>query len=200
MTKELSYTQKAIDLFKRKLGKVVTSEELAQLTGTDGKPISHNIRRIFELRDEKGFNIVNHRDNERTGLNLKVDEWMLLSPDPDPKKIKSRGVNKRIRFEVFERDHYTCQICGRDINDKDPINPNQKIVLHVGHKVAHKQGTDNTANDKELKADDFITMCSVCNEGEKNKDLKIFTLLDRVKDSDKSTQYEIYDYLKDNLN
>ena len=109
MQKGKSYTQNAIDLFKSKLGKIVTSEELAQLPGKDGKPISHNMRRVFELRDEKGYNIVNHRDNERTGLNLKVDEWILLDPNPDETRIKDRGVNKRIRFDVFERDKYTCQ-------------------------------------------------------------------------------------------
>lgn len=84
-----SYTQKALELFQSKVGRIVTSQELAQLTGQSGKPISHNIRRVFELRDERGYDIVNHNDNEKTGLNLKVNEWVLLSKNPDPKKNKA---------------------------------------------------------------------------------------------------------------
>ncbi|HBM46136.1 MAG: HNH endonuclease [Parcubacteria group bacterium GW2011_GWF2_38_76] len=193
--KQKSYIDKALDLFRSKLGKIVRSEELAQLTGTSGKPISHNIRRIFELRDELGYNIVNHKDNDKTGLNLKVDEWVLLDKDPDPKKIRSRGVNKKIMFEVFSRDNFTCQTCGRTIEDDDPFKSGHKIKLHVGHKIAHKR-KEGEATDKILTKDDFITMCNVCNEGAKNNDLISITLFDRVKDTDEQTQRNIYDFLK----
>ncbi|HPF30693.1 MAG TPA: hypothetical protein PLO25_00045 [Candidatus Saccharibacteria bacterium] len=169
--KQKSYTQKALELFQKRLGKIVTSEELAQITGTKGNPISHNIRRIFELRDEQGYNIVNHKDNDVTGLNLKVNEWVLLNMEPDPKKIRSRGVNKKIMFEVFTRDHFTCQTCGRTPQDDDPVN-------------------------SILTKDDFVTMCNVCNEGAKNNDLKKVTLLDRVKSTDDLTKKEIFDFLK----
>lgn len=190
-----SYIGKALSLFQSRIGKLVTSEELAQLTGTKGKPISHNIRRIFELRDEMGYNIVNHKDNEKTGLNLKINEWVLLEKDPDPNRIRSRGVNKRIMFEVFSRDNFTCKTCGRTPEDDDPFKPGHKIILHVGHKLAHKRNIENAIT-KVLTKDDFVTMCNVCNEGAKNTDLKSITLFDRVKDADKETQKNIYDFLK----
>lgn len=197
--KQKSYVGKALDLFQKNLGKVVTSETLAQVTGAKGKPISHNIRRIFELRDEQGYNIANHKDNEKTGLKLKVNEWVLLDKNPDPQKIRSRGVNKRIMFEVFSRDNFTCKTCGRTPEDDDPFKPGHKIKLHVGHKIAHKRKDDEMLTNA-LTKDDFITMCNVCNEGAKNNDLELITLLDRVKNSDAETKKKILELLLDKSN
>ncbi len=191
-----SYKNKALELFKSKLGKPVTSEELAQITGSKGKPISHNIRRIFELRDEDGYNIINHKDGDFNGVKLKVNEWILTDIGPDPKKIRSRGVNKKIMYEVFERDSFTCQTCGRTPHDDDPFKPGHKIILHVGHKIAHKRKNGESI-DKILTKDDFITMCNVCNEGAKNTDLKPISLTDRIKNTDIETQRNIFNILKE---
>jgi len=204
-----AYTKKALEWFKLNLGKIVTSAELARITGEKGHPISHNMRRIFELRDEQGYEIINWRDNETSGFNLNVDEWVLLNKEPNPKNIRTRGVNKNIMFEVFERDGYQCQICGRMKGDEDPFKKGHKIKLHVGHIVAHKRnGNKNTIEferieemneNKKLTKEDFITMCNVCNEGAKNKDIKIITLQDRVEKVDKKTKEEIFEYLKKDL-
>lgn len=208
--RQKSYKENALDLFKLKLGESVTSEELAQIGGVRGKPISHNIRRVFELRDEQGYNIVNHKDNENTGLNLKVNEWVLLDSSPDPKKIRPRGVNKRIMFEVFTRDGFRCQFCGLTPKDDDPFKSGHKIKLHVGHIIAHKrqnrkdvvkvEAIKNIEENHELTKDDFITMCNVCNEGAKNKDLQIATLADEVINSEYAIQKEIFELLKKKFN
>ena len=42
-------------------------------------------------------------------------------------------------YEVFTRDDYTCQTCGRTPKNDDPFRPKQKIKLHVGHMIAHKR-------------------------------------------------------------
>lgn len=194
-----SYKQNALELFQSRLGKKVTSQELAQVPGKDGKPISHNIRRIFELRDEDGYEIVNWKDNDWTELKLKVNEWVLLRKDPNPKKIRPRGVNKRIMFEVFSRDDYQCRICGRTRDDDDPFRPGHKIKLHVGHIRAHKRKRGEEREAKKLTKDDFITLCNVCNEGAKDKDIKIITLLDRVKKAKKKDKEEILEWLKTNV-
>lgn len=113
-TKGLSYKKSALRWFKKKnLGKAVTSEELAQIEGKSGT-ISHNIRRIFELRDEDGYKLVNHKDNDETGLDLNRDEWVLLEPEPDPSRVRPRGVDKKIRWKVLSRDGFQCQFCGRE--------------------------------------------------------------------------------------
>lgn len=205
-TSGMAYKRRILMWFQQNLGKVVTSEELAQIPGRDGKPISHNIRRVFELRDEDGYDIANHKDNESRNLKLKIDEWVLLKHDPDPKKIRARGVNKRIRFDVFSRDNYICQFCGKTPADDDPFRPGHKIALHVGHIIAHKrkegahfvrvESLEETKAPQKLSADDFITMCNVCNEGAKNNDLKVMTLLDQVRAADKKTKREILEYLE----
>ncbi|EOU1871284.1 hypothetical protein GZ976_002735 [Clostridium perfringens] len=196
-TEGMSYTERALLWFKLNLNKKVTSSDLAKIPGKKGNPISHNMRRIFELRDEKGYDIVNWKDNERTNLNLKVDEWVLLSTEPIKENIRSRGVNKRITFEVFSRDSFTCQTCGRTPKDDDPFKPGHKVTLHVGHIIAHK--SNHNKNNKELTADDFITMCNVCNEGAKNNEIPIITLLDRVKASSDEEKQTVYDYLKNSF-
>lgn len=193
-TAGLSYTERALLWFKVNLNEVVTSSDLAKIPGKKGNPISHNIRRIFELRDEKGYDIVNHNDNDRTGLNLKVDEWVLLTNEPIKENIRSRGVTKTIAYEVFSRDNHTCQICGRIPGDDDPFKSGHKIKLHVGHIKAHK--SDHHGEHKKLTTNDFITMCNVCNEGAKNEEIKIVTLLDRVKSASIEEKKSIYNYLK----
>lgn len=204
-----AYTKRAILWFKENLGKPVTSEQLAVIPGKDGKPISHNIRRIFELRDEQGYEIVNHSDNDRTGLKLKVDEWVLLAPEPSEQRVRSRGVNKRLMFEVFERDGYTCRICGRTKTDDDIFAPGRKIRLHVGHIKAHKrqngrdiydvEGIDNLKEAHTLTEDDFITMCNVCNEGAKNKDIELLSPADLVKKFSIEEKKKAFNYLKEEL-
>jgi len=204
--KPMSYKKKALELFQSRIGKIVTSQDLALLTGSDGNPISHNIRRVFELRDEDGYEIVNHKDNLWTKLNLKVDEWVLLKSEPNPEKIRSRGVNKRIMYDVFSRDNFTCKFCGRTPQDDDPFKENHKIKLHVGHIIAHKKikGKDffKIESISELKeshiltSEDFLTMCNVCNEGAKNKDLRLISLGDVVLKTPIKDQYKIYKILK----
>ena len=201
-----AYATKALIWFQRNLNNIVTANELARITGKDGNPINHNLRRVFELRDEKGYEIINHKDVDASGKHLRVDEWMLLKLKPSEGKIRSRGVNKKIMYEVFERDSFQCQTCGRTPNDDDPFSVGKKIKLHVGHIIAHKRkGYDEyiqveTINDIKteniLTKDDFITMCNVCNEGAKNNDLKLLSVVDKVKKMAINEQKEIYEYLK----
>ena len=171
-------------------------ERYSDLIGFETNIVLSDIRRIFELRDEYGYEIVNHKDNEKTGFNLKVDEWVLLRKEPNPEKIRARGVNKRIRFDVFERDGYQCQICGRLAGDDDPYKPGHKIKLHVGHIQAHKNREGEIAKKRRLGIDDFITMCNICNEGAKNKNIKIIRLVDRIKNASIDEKKEIYACLK----
>lgn len=195
MADDDSYKKKAIALFKSRIGKIVKSSELASVTGRKGAPISHNIRRIFELRDEDGYEIVNWKDNEKTGLNLKVDEWVLLSPEPNPSNIRTRHYTKKTWSQVMERDKYQCQICGRTKDDDDPFKPGHKITLHLGHKKAFK-GLEGEWGESD-NPDNYKVLCNVCNEGMKNKDVKVITLLDRVKDANDDEKRKIFNYLKE---
>ncbi|MBO4509112.1 MAG: HNH endonuclease [Spirochaetaceae bacterium] len=61
-------------------------------------------------------------------------------------------IPKRIRFEVFKRDSFTCQYCGR----KAP-----EVILHIDHiKPVSIGGTNELLN--------LTTSCESCNLGKSN--------------------------------
>lgn len=63
----------------------------------------------------------------------------------------------KIRFEVFKRDDFTCQYCGR----KTP-----EVILELDHIVPKsKGGRDDLQN--------YITSCFECNRGKSNTPLNI---------------------------
>lgn len=66
----------------------------------------------------------------------------------------SRGSAFRKRFEVFKRDNFTCQYCGRSVK-------RHKAVLVVDHIFPKKKGgKDDLSN--------FITSCTDCNLGKRD--------------------------------
>lgn len=68
---------------------------------------------------------------------------------------KRRAISKKIRFEVFKRDSFSCQYCGAKAPD---------IVLHIDHICpVSKGGTNDLLN--------LITSCEDCNSGKSNREL-----------------------------
>ena len=66
---------------------------------------------------------------------------------------KRTALTKKIRFEVFKRDKFTCQYCGRMAPD---------VVLNVDHiHPVAKGGTDEIVN--------LVTSCHACNAGKKDR-------------------------------
>ena len=58
----------------------------------------------------------------------------------------------KIRFEIFNRDNFTCQYCGR----KSP-----EVIIEIDHIVPQsKEGKDELNN--------YITACKDCNMGKSN--------------------------------
>lgn len=66
-------------------------------------------------------------------------------------------IKPKLRFQVFARDEFTCQYCGRT-PDQD------EVVLHVDHTVSVKDGG---TNDME----NLITSCRDCNYGKGAKSI-----------------------------
>lgn len=58
-------------------------------------------------------------------------------------------MNKKLRFEIFKRDNFTCQYCGRQ-------TPN--VVLEVDHIIPRAEGGTDDPNN-------LITACFDCNRG-----------------------------------
>jgi len=73
---------------------------------------------------------------------------------PMPKRAR-RTVTPAVRFEVFRRDSFTCQYCGR----RAPT-----VILHVDHVIpVAAGGTNDPAN--------LRTACSTCNLGKGSRSL-----------------------------
>lgn len=60
-----------------------------------------------------------------------------------------KAISKRVRFEVFKRDRFTCQYCG--------AHP-PGVLLHIDHITAVASGGTN-------EIDNLITACEPCNAG-----------------------------------
>lgn len=62
---------------------------------------------------------------------------------------KRKGISKKTRFEVFKRDSFACQYCGRSAPD---------VILHLDHiQPVSKDGDESILN--------YLTACKDCNAG-----------------------------------
>jgi hypothetical protein len=70
---------------------------------------------------------------------------------------KRKGISKGLRFDIFKRDGFTCQYCGRQPPE---------VILHLDHITPiARSGTNDEMN--------LVTSCAECNMGKGKK------LLDR---------------------
>jgi 5-methylcytosine-specific restriction endonuclease McrA len=132
------------------IGRVVTADEIREAARA-----SEWARRLRQLRNEEGWQILSHRDRS----DLKPGEYLLLTTER--LEASKRGMTKGIAAAVFARDGMTCQMCGNAAGDPDPFNPKRKVRLTVGHILEkEKGGSDELSN---LRAE-----CTNCNEGLQN--------------------------------
>jgi hypothetical protein len=68
---------------------------------------------------------------------------------------KRTAISKRVRFDVFKRDSFKCQYCGKSAPD---------VVLEVDHIKPVAAGGDNNITN-------LITSCFECNRGKSDKQL-----------------------------
>lgn len=68
---------------------------------------------------------------------------------------KRKSLSKKIRFEVFKRDSFTCQYCGKSAPD---------VVLHVDHIIPVAEGGQNEILN-------LATSCFDCNMGKSYRKL-----------------------------
>jgi len=122
--------------FLANLGRVVTSDQLRAVA-----QISEWARRVRELRDEEGYQILSHNDRDK----LKPNEYLLVTKTK--KRVHKRGLSGDLRKKILQRDGYTCQICGAGPGDDAPCEPGKKVRLQVDHIQPISQGgTDDEDN------------------------------------------------------
>ncbi len=138
------------EFFLANVGIVLDSNTLREVAGT-----SEWGRRVRELRNEEGLNIVTHNDRS----DLKPGQYLLIDIKPLP--AFERGISKETRAFVLDRNGFTCQMCGAAAGEPHPYDNGRKTRLHIGHIIDKSMGGTDEANN--LRA-----ICSVCNEGASN--------------------------------
>ena len=77
-----------------------------------------------------------------------------LSKERLAKKPRRISISKQLRFEVLQRDNFTCQYCGRKADEG--------IKLHVDHRMPVSAGGKTEFNN-------LVTSCQDCNLGKSDK-------------------------------
>ena len=85
--------QKILDFFLKNIGKVLDSKEIQEASGW----VAEWGRRVRELRDEQGYQILSHKDR----ADLKPGQYILISAKRKP--AFARGISKETRAFVLER-------------------------------------------------------------------------------------------------
>lgn len=143
-----------LDFLLANLGRVVESRELQEASGR----ASEWARRMRELRDEEGYQILSHKDR----ADLKPGQYLLLTEKRLP--AFTRSISKETRAYVLERNGYTCQMCGVAAGDTDPFASGRTVRLTMGHIIDKSKGGKDTA-------DNLRAVCTNCNEGLQNTSL-----------------------------
>ncbi len=151
MSRKPGSKQLILEFFLQNIGKVLESREIQQASGG----ASEWARRVRELRNEEGYQILTHKDR----ANLKPNQYLMETDKRLP--AFARGISKETRARVLERNGYTCQMCGLAAGDPDPFNSTRTVRLTMGHIIDKSKGGDDSA--QNLRA-----VCTNCNEGLQN--------------------------------
>lgn len=143
--------KRILDFLLANVGRVLTGTEIRAASGG----VSEWARRLRELRDELGYQILSHKDR----ADLKPGQYLMETDVRLPSF--ERDISMQTRAFVLERNGYTCQMCGIGAADPDPYNPGQKIRLHMGHIIDKSKGGEDSQSN--LRA-----VCSNCNQGLQN--------------------------------
>jgi predicted house-cleaning noncanonical NTP pyrophosphatase (MazG superfamily) len=166
--------------FLEHIGEVLDSDTLREIAG-----VSEWARRIRELRNEEGYQILTHNDRS----DLKPGQYLLEDSAPQP--AFSREISKETRAYVLDRNGFTCQMCGAVAGELHPYDPSRKTRLHIGHIIDKSMGgTDAPSN--------LLALCSVCNEGASNLTLdrpSYEKLLIQIRRATSADQLKILDWL-----
>ncbi len=152
MARKPGSKQLILDYFLSNLGIVLKSRDIQEASGG----AVEWARRVRELRNEQGYQILTHKDR----ADLKPNEYLLETNKRLP--AFSRDISKETRAWVLERNGYTCQMCGMAAGDADPFHHTRTVRLTMGHIIDKSKGGDDSPNN--LRA-----VCTNCNEGCKTR-------------------------------
>jgi len=151
MARKPGSKQLILEFFLKNIGKVVESRDIQAASGG----AVEWARRVRELRNEDGYQILSHKDR----ADLKPNQYLIETIARVP--AFKRDISKETRAQVLERNGYTCQMCGAAAGDPDPLGGDRTVRLTMGHILDKSKGGDDTP--QNLRA-----VCTNCNEGLQN--------------------------------
>lgn len=183
MNKEKGSKQKILEFLLANKGRIVESKEIQEASGW----VAEWGRRVRELRDEQGYQILSNKDR----ADLKPGQYLIETDKRRP--AFARGVSKETRAVVLERNGFTCQSCGLAAGDKDPFHEGRTIRLTLAHIIDKSKGGTDTASN--LRA-----ICTDCNEGLQNASLQKpdrIQLLTQIRRATIDDQLAVMEWLKE---
>jgi hypothetical protein len=154
MARRKGSKQLILEYFLANLGKILESRDIQAASGG----AVEWARRVRELRNEEGYQILSHKDR----ADLKPNQYLLNTTKRTP--AFKRNISKETRAWVLERNGYTCQMCGVAAGDPDPLGGDRTVRLTMGHIVDKSKGGEDSP--QNLRA-----ICTNCNEGLQNTSL-----------------------------
>jgi len=154
MARRKGSKQLILDFFLDNLGTILESRDIQAACGG----AVEWARRVRELRNEEGYQILSHKDR----ADLKPNQYLLETAKRIP--AFKRNISKETRAWVLERNGYTCQMCGVAAGDPDPLGSDRTVRLSMGHIIDKSKGGDDSP--QNLRA-----ICTNCNEGLQNTSL-----------------------------
>ena len=127
--KKLSARDRLRAYFLMHTGEILDSDTLREVAG-----VSEWARRVRELRNEEGYQILTHNDRS----SLKPGQYMLENIMPQP--AFAREISKETRAFVLDRNGFTCQMCGAVAGEQHPYDATRKTRLHIGHIIDKSMG------------------------------------------------------------
>lgn len=154
MARRKGSKQFILDYFLDNLGTILESRDIQAASGG----AVEWARRVRELRNEEGYQILSHKDR----ADLKPNQYLLETVKRIP--AFKRNISKETRAWVLERNGYTCQMCGVAAGDPDSFGSDRTVRLTMGHIIDKSKGGDDSP--QNLRA-----ICTNCNEGLQNTSL-----------------------------
>jgi len=81
---------------------------------------------------------------------IEWDEATVIKPSPEQRQLKREPIKPSVRFQVFKRDNYACQMCG--------VTAADGAKLEINHITAVSKGGQNDE-------DNLQVLCRDCNIG-----------------------------------
>lgn len=151
MARKPGSKQLILEFFLRHIGKVLESKDIQKASGG----AVEWARRVRELRNEDGYQILSHKDR----VDLKPNQYLMETIERLP--AFARSISNETRAWVLERNGYTCQMCGVAAGDPDPLGGDRTVRLTMGHILDKSKGGDDSP--RNLRA-----VCTNCNQGLQN--------------------------------